>query len=157
MKSYLNTLNEREKWMVIGAALCVFIYSYYLFLYAPLSNKVEQKSTQLVEKMETLAWMKQVRQQKHASPAKQVVDNSQLLTLLATQLKDNETLKFPYHLQQTGSGDIQLTFDEVPFNLFMEWLTVINERYTFVIKQFEVSNSATPGVTKLMIIITTKA
>ena len=67
MKSYLNTLNEREKWMLIGGVLCLFIYVYYLFLYAPLSNKVTQKATQLVEKTNTLAWMQKAKQQGHAA------------------------------------------------------------------------------------------
>ena len=139
--------------MVVITALCLFIYCYYFFLYAPLSNKVTQKSTQLVEKIETLAWMEKVRQQAHSPKTKQTVDNSQLLTLLAAQLKDNATLKFPYQLQQTGTGDIQLSFDEVPFKLFMSWLAKINERYTIKIKQFDVSHTETPGVTKLMILM----
>lgn len=153
MKHYLSTLNERERWMVIAAVFCVFIYCYYLLLYAPLSNKVTQKSVQLTEKIETLAWMQKVKEQAHPKKTKQTVDNSQLLTLFATQLKENATLKFPYQLQQTGSGDIQLTFDAVPFKLFMGWLAKINDRYTITIKQFDVQHSEKPGITKLMIII----
>lgn len=154
MKAYLNSLNEREKWMVVVAGLSLLIFIYYQFLYTPLSNNVALKSLQLIEKTETLEWMKKVRNQAHSSKTKQSVDNSQLLTILATQLKDNATLKFPYQLQQTGSGDIQLTFDAVPFNLFMQWLAKINDKYTITIKQFNVDDSDTPGITRLMIIIT---
>lgn len=153
MKNYLSTLNEREKWMVVATALCLVAYCYYLLLYVPLSNKVTQKSAQLIEKIETLTWMQKIKQQGHSSKTKQTVDNSQLLTLLATQLKDNSTLKFPYQLQQTGTGDIQLTFDAVPMKLFIMWLAKINERYTITIKQFDIEHTETPGVTKLMIII----
>lgn len=154
MKNYLNTLNEREKWMVILAGLSLFIYCYYLFLYAPLANKLTQKKAQLIEKTETLAWMQKVKQEGHTSKkAKQTIDNSQLLTLLATQLKDNPTLKVPYQLQQTSSGEIQLTFDAVPFQLFMDWLAKINDKYTVNVKQFDVQHSETPGITKLTIMI----
>lgn len=148
-------MNERERWMVIVAALCLLVYAYYLILYAPLKNKVTQKSTQLIEKIETLKWMKNVKQQGLPSTKKQTVDSSQLLTLLANQLKDNATLRFPYQLQQTGPGDIQLTFDAVPFNIFLGWLKKINDKYTITIKQFTVEHSDTPGVTRLMIIIST--
>ncbi len=157
MKSYLNSLNEREKWMVIAAILTSVLYCYYQFIYTPLSNKVALQSSQLIEKRETLAWMKTVRQKAHSTQTKQKVDNSQLLTLLATQLKNNETLKFPYQLQQTGSGDIQLTFETVPFKLFLQWLSQINDKYTLTIKQFDVSHTTTPGLTKLVIILTTTA
>ncbi|MFO2503426.1 GspM family type II secretion system protein LspM [Legionella pneumophila serogroup 1] len=155
MKTYLNTLNDREKWMVIVAGVSLFIYGYYLLLYAPLSNQVNQKSTQLIEKTETLEWMKQVRMQKRSAKRKESVDNSQLLTILASQLKNNKTLKFPYQLQQTGSGDVQLTFDEVPFQNFIQWLAKINEVYSINIKQFDVEKTSTPGVTRLMIILST--
>ncbi|CAM2935760.1 general secretion pathway protein [Legionella steigerwaltii] len=154
MKAYLSTLNERERWMLIGTAVCLFLYVYYLFLYNPLSQKVNQKSTQLVEKTATLEWMKKIKQQSHTKQTKkQIVDNSQLLTTLATQLKNDTTLKFPYQLQQTGSGDIQLTFDAVAFNLFITWLEKINQRYAITVKQFEADRSKTPGVTRLMILI----
>lgn len=139
--------------MVIVAVLCVFIYGFYLLLYSPLNTGINQKSSQLIEKTETLEWMKKIRQKGTSSKAKQTVDNSQLLTLLATQLKNNNTLKFPYQLQQTGSGEIQLNFDEVPFQLFMKWLAKINEKYSMTIKQLEADRSTTPGVTRLMIII----
>ncbi|HCK8785462.1 TPA: GspM family type II secretion system protein LspM [Legionella pneumophila] len=155
MKTYLNTLNDREKWMVIVAGVSLFIYGYYLLLYAPLSNQVNQKSTQLIEKTETLEWMKQVRMQKRSAIRKESVDNSQLLTILASQLKNNKTLNFPYQLQQTGSGDVQLTFDAVPFQNFIQWLAKINEVYSISIKQFDVEKTSIPGVTRLMIILST--
>ncbi|MGM9453278.1 GspM family type II secretion system protein LspM [Legionella bozemanae] len=154
MKAYLSTLNEREKWMLIGTALCLFLYVYYLFLYSPLSQRVTQKSTQLAEKTATLNWMQKIRQQSHVKQTKKkTVDNSQLLTTLATQLKDDPTLKFPYQLQQTGSGDIQLTFDAVAFNLFIAWLERINQHYAITVKQFEADRSKTPGIARLMILI----
>lgn len=99
--------------------------------------------------------MKQVRMQKRSAKRKESVDNSQLLTILASQLKNNKTLKFPYQLQQTGSGDIQLTFDAVPFQNFIQWLAKINELYSINIKQFDVERTSTPGVTRLMIILST--
>lgn len=157
MKSYLSTLNEREKWMLIGTALCLLLYIYYLFLYTPLNNSVTQKSAQLVDKMNTLQWMKKIKRQGRTTQTKQIVNNSQLLTALATQLKNDPTLKFPYQLQQTGSGDIQLTFDAVAFNLFIAWLEKINQGYAITVKQFEADRTKTPGVTRLMILISSTA
>jgi general secretion pathway protein M len=153
VKSYFNSLNEREKWMVFGAALCVLIYVYYMFLYSPLISSVTQKSDQLIEKTANLEWMNKVKQQKNNSSVKQSVNNGQLLTLLATQLKDNSDIKFPYQLQQTNSGEIQLSFEQVPFNLFIEWLLQLNNKYTINIKQMDVNKTPTHGITKLMIIL----
>lgn len=151
--AYLNTLNKREQWMVVSAALCVFIYIYYLFLYTPLSSRVEQRASQLAEKTTTLEWMNKVKQQKNSSVIKQTVTNSQLLTLLANQLKEYHSLRFPYQLQQTSSGEVQLSFDQVPFNLLLQWLANINNKYAINIKQFNATRTNTQGLTQLMIIL----
>lgn len=139
--------------MLIGAIVCIALYSYYLFLYAPLSHQVHQKSTQLVEKITTLEWMKKIKQQNIKPKNKEIVDNSQLLTILATRLKEHALQKFPHQLQQTGSGDIQVTFDTVSFNLFITWLEKINEKYAITIKQVNAEKTPTPGLAHIMLLI----
>lgn len=153
MKSYLNTLNERDRWALIGGAFCLGLYLFYLFLYHPLSNSVSEKSILLAEKTQTLDWMRQIQREGHSAKSKKVVDNGQLLTILATALKNNRTLNFPYQLQQTSSGDIQLSFERVPFKLFITWLAKIDEQYKILVKQLEVEKTDTPGVTHLAIIL----
>ncbi len=153
MKAYWHSLNEREKWMVILAALCLGIYAYYLFLYAPLSTQIDQKQQLLTEKIATLDWMEKVKQRHATTTKKKQIDNSELLTILATQLKANRSFKEGYQLQQTNTGEVQISFNEVPFNGLMQWLTALNEQYNLTIKQFESSSSTTPGVVKLMLII----
>lgn len=153
MKSYLSNLNEREKWMVFSAILFVFIYVYYTFLYSPLATKVEQKSSQLIEKKETLDWMQKVQQTQKAAPNKTSLDNGQLLTLVSTQLKNSINLKFPYQLQQTRSGEIQITFDQISFNSFIEWLIHLNAHYVINMKQFDANKTDTPGIARLMVIL----
>lgn len=156
MKQYLSSLNERERWVLILGSLCLFLYLYYLILYAPLSSSVTQKSNQLIEKKETLRWMKQVQGQAHTTQKKQQLDNSQLLSVIAKQLKSNQSLRVPFQLQQMSSGDIQLTFDNVPFNLFVRWLMKLNDKYAIEIKQFEVEHTDRPGVTRLMFILSAR-
>ncbi len=153
MKSYLNNLNERERRMVFTALLVVVAYIYYALLYTPLAQGVEEKKRLLQEKVVTLAWMKKVQLQHVSTQKKQSIDNSQLLTLIANQLKNDTTLQFPYKLQQTSSGEIQLSYDKVPFNLFIEWLAKINERYYINVKQLSANKTTTPGITQIMLVI----
>ncbi|TAL65371.1 MAG: type II secretion system protein M [Legionella sp.] len=153
MKDYFNSLNEREKWMVLIAGVCLVVYSFYYFIYSPLSTRVSDRSTQLVEKIDTLNWMKKIKQEHHSLKKKQNISNSQLLTLIANQLKKDNTLNFPFQLQQTSSGEIQLSFDEVPLSLFVAWLMKINDQYAISIKQFDIERTKTAGIVKLMIII----
>ena len=153
MKSYLNNLNEREKWMVVGAALCIFIYAYYFFLYSPIASRVDDRQMQLNEKTETLLWMNKVKNQKNTGVIKKTIDNGQLLTIVSTELKHHESIKFPFQLQQTSSGELQLNFDQVSFNLFIEWLAQLNNKYKINIKQFDINKTPTPGIVQMMIIL----
>jgi general secretion pathway protein M len=56
-------------------------------------------------------------------------------------------------LQQTGAGDIQLTFDAVAFNSFITWLEKINQHYSITLKQFNAERTETPGIVHVMILI----
>lgn len=151
MKSYWNALQDREKGLVISLALSLLVYVYYGLLYLPLNKEVMQKKIQLQEKVETWVWMKQ--KQGVSSSQKQSINNNQLLTLLATRLKEKPLSEFPYQLQQTNSGDLQLTFEAIPFQWFIRWLRDINNQYLITVHQLEVQKSKTPGVTKLMILL----
>lgn len=154
MKHYFNTLNERERWMLIVSGLCLLFYLYYFWMYVPLSHYRNQKINQLTEKMETLQWMRQVNRQERGA-LKKTGDSSQLLTLIASALKHNRALRFPYQLQQIGSGDIQLRFEKVPFQFFLKWLDNISKKYTITIQQLDVDPTSTPGLVRLMIILKT--
>lgn len=110
---------------------------------------------QFKEKTATLEWMKTIRRQNNKPSEQQKVDNNQLLTILATQLQENAPLKFPYELQQTSSGDIELTFDKVEFNLFIAWLEKINKHYAMNIKQFNAERSKTAGFAHVRVLLNT--
>ncbi|KTD23572.1 general secretion pathway protein M [Legionella lansingensis] len=154
--NYWNNLNERERWMVGITAVCVLFYLFYLLIYSPLTTAVDSKSGQLKEKKETLTWMQQARQQPKNKKNPQVISNAKLLALIDGQLTSSTLKRFTYQLQQTGSGDVQLSFDQVPFNSFLSWLWTLTNNYAITLKQFSAEKTDTPGVVKLTVLIATK-
>ena len=152
MNQYWQNLNERERWMVILAGGTTIIYLIYLLVYSPLVTAVQNKTEQLIDKRETLQWLQQVRSQAKTEK-KKTLSNSKLLTLIDQQLKSNKSLNFPHNIQQTNTGDIQLTFDRVPFNLFMQWLGELNHHYNLRIQQLQIEKLDTAGMVKLQSII----
>ncbi len=153
--NYWHNLNERERLMAVIGSACALIYLFYLLVYSPLVTAAHSKSKQLAEKQETLAWMQQVRQPKRQKTT-QVITNSKLLALIGNQLSTNTLQKFTYQLQQTGAGDIQLSYDQVPYNQFLSWLWSLSNDYAIALKQFSAEHTKTPGVVKLMIVLTAK-
>ena len=156
INNYWHNLNERERWITGAGAFLTLSYLLYLLIYAPLTLAVAHKSQQLVEKQETLTWMQQIHQQSISKKPVQKITNTKLLALLGNQLTTNKLSKFAYQLQQTGSGDIQLTYDKVPFNSFLRWLWSLGNKYAITIKQLSVERTSTHGVVKLMIVFAAK-
>lgn len=155
--NYWSNLNERERWTAglgIAFALC---YLFYLLIYSPLASAVNNQSKQFVEKQETLAWMEQVRQQPKDQKAVQAISNSKLLALIGNQLSDKAFNQFTNQLQQTGSGDIQISFERVPYKQLLDWLWNLNADYAFSLKQFSAEHSDTPGVVRVLIVLTAKS
>ena len=152
MIAHWNNLNDRERWMLGLGGVCFVVFLFYLLVYSPLVGGISEKSQQLIEKQDILAFLQKAKQQQTGIQA-QVLSPSQLLTVLAEQLNNSSFHRNPYQLQQTGSGDIQLSFDEVPFNAFLSWLWSMNEKYVFSIQQLNAERTATPGVVKMILMI----
>lgn len=155
LSAYWANLNERERVILgIGIIVCVG-YLFYLLIYSPLTNAVYHQSKALLEKQETLAWMQQVRAQHKLKQPRKALTSSQLLAVLALQLKTTSFKQFPYQLQQTGAGEIQLIFEQVPYNGFVAWVWSITEKYTITIKQLNVERTSTAGIVKVTMMIVT--
>ena len=150
-KAYWDNLNERDRWMLGFGGVCCALFLMYMLLYAPLINAVRNKTQQLNEKQEILVWMQQARQQHKAVKSPQTLSNSKLLSVLADQLKATSFHAFSYRLQQTGTGDIQLSFVQVPYNAFVTWLWSVSQKYAFSIKQFSADKTGTTGVVKISV------
>ena len=151
-----NNLNEREQWMVILCGLFLIFYVYCALLYLPLAQKLEHKKLQLQDKSQTLTWMNTVKAHYKRPKTKESLDGSQLLTVLTTNLKQSEIKKFNYQLQQTSAGDIQLSFESVPFNQFILWFHQLNQNYTMILKQLQVERTTTPGLVSLSTLLSAR-
>ena len=152
MKEYWYNLSQRERLLATAGIFFLSLYLFYLLVFSPIHSKVNFLSQQLQEKKETLNFMQEVKGVA-VSKKKETLTNSNLLSIIANQLNSSKIKKFTYQLQQTGSGDIQLSYDEVPFNQFLSWLNTLQNDYEIQIKQLTAEKGSVPGVVKLMVIL----
>ncbi len=152
MKMDWSRFNDRERWMLGIGGVVLGLYLPYALIYAPLLGAVHDKRQERIEKKETLIWMQHVLQQQQATQARQQVSTSALLTVLARQLKTTSFHSRPYQLEQTGGGDIHLSFDAVPYSAVMIWLHSVTQAYACSIKQLNIERTKTPGVVKWMVV-----
>ncbi|KTC65491.1 general secretion pathway protein M (plasmid) [Legionella adelaidensis] len=151
--NYWQNLNDRERLITSVGIVAIVIYLFYVLIYAPLSTAIAEKTIQLKEKKETLIWMQQAQVERRKVKKQQTITNSQLLTLLAQQLKTKTFQSFPFKLEQTGIGDIQLSFELVPFIDIVNWLKQLSERYAISIRQLTIEKTDKPGLVKVLVFL----
>lgn len=147
--TFWENLNERDRLVLSIGSVVVIIYLFYLIVYSPLLNAVDEKSEQLISKKETLAWMKTQEKIKQAPIQKE----GNLLLLFSNQLKQTDFSQFPYQLQQAGEKNIQLSFDAVPYVDFINWLRKLNQQNQFNVVEMGVDRTTTPGVVKMRLLV----
>lgn len=152
MKAHWQQLNERDQAAVAIAVVCVIAYLLYALVFSPLSNMVSQAKKHWQEKHNTLIWMQRAQRNYSQEKRPQTVEASNLLSLLTQVLKQASFQRFPYQLAQTNSGEIQLNFEEVPYNAFVAWLRAQSSRYTLSIKSMDMNKTKTAGVVKVSVI-----
>jgi len=152
-KTHWAQLNDRERAaVVIGGVVCA-IYLFYLLVLAPLMHAVHDKLQMLIEKKETLSWMQQVAPSPASKMSPKKITSSKLLTLLTEDLNKSALEHFPYQLQQTSVTDIQLIFEKVPYNLWIQWFWSFSEAYAISLKKLTIERQSVPGMIKLTVVL----
>lgn len=156
MKNFWQQLQERERWALGIGATVSLIYLCYLILIAPLSNSVSQKQKMLQDKKNLLAWMRIAETKNIPKPNLNQNGHVALPSLLTETLKKNQLDGFTYQIQQSQHDLIQLSFTEVPFNLFMKWLMNFCMKHQSNIESLSAEKTNTPGMVKLSLELKTK-
>lgn len=157
MKAYWTQLNDREQVSVGIAGLCCVLYLFYALLFSPLVTAVVMAEQDWTDKKTTLVWMQQVAQGYSRGQAPKQVTSGNLLSVLTELLSKASFQRFPYQLEQTSNGDIQLTFAKVPYNGFIAWLDMQSKHYTLSIKTLYLNKTELPGVVKATVVFTVGA
>lgn len=149
--SYWNNLNDRERMLAVVGGVLALAYLLYLLVFSPLDRAVVNHKQDLTEKIETLDWLQTVDSPSEHQKSQRVLSNAQLLAQIGSQLAKSSFKQSSYQLQQTSAGEIQLSFEKVPFNPFLTWFWSLSNDYAMTIKQLSVEKTETPGVVKLLL------
>ncbi|PJD90616.1 MAG: general secretion pathway protein GspM [Legionella sp.] len=148
MKTYWQQLNEREQIAVVIAGVFSGLYLLYAVVYSPLASSLTKAREEWREKKTTLVWMQQAEKKVIGEKKPQTVTTDNLLSVLTRLLDQASFHRFTHQLAQTATGDIQLTFEQVPYNAFIIWLQAQSTQYTLTIKTMDITQTDTAGVVK---------
>lgn len=146
---------ERDKRVLLIGTVIIFFCLFYTLGYLPLRKAVLAHQLKLREDQVTLTWMEEVRPLAHSLQKKaDKVSASQLLSIISDELHDTPFKGYVYQLQQAGDHEVQLSYEMVPYNFFLTWLSEFSKRHTFNIIQLHViKQDETAGIVKVMLLI----
>lgn len=152
MNNYFENLNQREQNLVFFGAIFLGLYLIYALIVSPLIDTRKTKENELLDKYNTLVWMREAKKN-FKLDVKKSLSNHELLSSLASELKIGALNKFNYQLKQNANGDIELLFEKVPFNIFINWLFNFNKKFNINVKQLSIQKTDVQGVVKLSLVI----
>lgn len=149
MMNLLKDLNERERRLLIAGLIVIISYLFYLLIYAPLNSAITERSAQLIEKKLSLTWMKSLEQNPDTRKNPISINTTKMLAVMGNQLSSGKLSPFEYELQQTPAGDVQLSFEAIPFVNFLTWYWQFSHQYLINIKELTAERSEISGIVKL--------
>lgn len=154
IRQYWSKMNERDQMALSIGGTVLLVILFYSLMYSPLLNAVKEERATLIEQHETLLWMESVQSSsQERSVKKKTIGSNKLLGIINQQLNQPDLRPFPFQLQQINKTDIQLSFDRVPFTVFIHWLWELSEQYQITIQQLSLEKLNKPGIIKASLVL----
>lgn len=150
IKQQWQRLTEREQRLLLIGGLCLSLLFFYMGIWMPLSHAIVEAQHAIIEKEATQRWLQQVEQQVKGGVTP--LTNNALLPLISEQLNATTFQSYPYQLQQTTEGKLQLSFERVPYRVWISWLWSLSKQYHPTLQQLEVTRLPEEGMVKVSVL-----
>jgi general secretion pathway protein M len=149
-----NTLNERERRMVIVGGVCIALLLVFGII-LPLDHSVAKAQARLATKQADLAWMREVTPELVAAgpgptqPTSQrsmlvVVDRAARDAGLGTALTSSEP---------SGAGGLSVRLEKAPFDSLVAWLARLSEHDGIRVDSATMDNAGQPGLVNAGVVL----
>lgn len=150
MRDWLESLEQRERLLVVGGAAALLLMFVYLAIFAPLYEKHEQLLLSVTAQRDTVQWMQQsgerARQlQRKAGGSSKSLDGSSLLSVsdrtartagLGSQLK---------RIEPEGKNSVRVWLEGASFDILIGWLTDLSKRHGVDINSISIDRTPVAG------------
>ena len=144
MKAWFNGLSQRDQTALLILAICTFAWLIFQGALAPMSEKRAQMATNNVSASTLLsrvdakvAQLIHLRNQSENAPAG---------SLTATISRASEALQLPVkRLQPNSRGEVQVRFENVDYDLLVQWLYGVETNDGLAIVDLSMSQAGRSG------------
>lgn len=155
MKEWLNSLEPRERRLVLSGAGIAAVLLVYVLIWEPFAAKVERLRTGNGEQQAVLLWMegaaKEVKQLNRGAH-RQAATGQSLLALIDSTAKAGRLGTSLKRVQPDGEQRVQVWLEEAVFDDVVAWLEGLNQRQGITLESSVIAAKDKPGLADVRLV-----
>ncbi|MFT4924727.1 MAG: general secretion pathway protein M [Phenylobacterium sp.] len=154
LKTWWESLNEREHKLVMGAGSVFTVGLFFLAVWQPLANAVVDNRASLTKQQQLNSWATDSIAQIKGASGKANAGGGGSLTQIVNQ--SSRQFKIKIARMNPKGEELQLWIDDVVFNDLLKWLGHLEQKQGVSILNVDVNEGSDPGVVNVRRLIITK-
>ena len=157
MESWWQSLNQKERYMIIAGGVFTLLILFYILIWNPFVKRIEMLDQQVKSQASTLVWMREAsrRVQEHrAMPSGQKSsDRRSIAALVEATTKKLGIAESLHRIEPEDRHTLKVWFNSVQFNSFLQWLAELEHSYAATIENLSVTKEEFPGVVDTQLVL----
>ena len=152
IQSWLDSLNPRERRLVIGSAAFLALFMLYQLTWAPFANGVANMQTKVNAQRQDLLWMQSAAdevQSLRGGGGRRANHSGSLLGLIEKTARERGLGSAIRKVQPEGQNGVRVWMDKVAFDAAMTWLDELQDKQGVMVSSF--SAETTPDIGRVNI------
>jgi len=146
---WLNTLEKRERQIVIGGAISLLIMLFYLIVWEPITSRHNQQKLHHDSQRQLYSWMKnassEIQSLKSSGNSSIARSRNQSIASLADRSATTSGVKsFIEKIDQSKKG-VKVRLKNANFDRIIIWLTDLENKYGIIASKVKIEKTETRG------------
>lgn len=147
MKEKWLALNQREQHLVIVMACFIGIFIFYMLIWQPLNNAISDKEKKITRAENLVTWLQEQQAQFHSLASSQRKTSNASLSTIVNRSASTKGITIA-RVQPQGE-ELNVSIDQVPFNVLMDWLENMSAQQGVSVKAIDLAKTDTKGVVRV--------
>ena len=148
LQTWLDSLNPRERRLVIGGGIFLAVFLVYQITWAPFVNGVADMQDKVDKQQQDLIWMQQAADEVRrlqGGGTRRAVNSGSLLGLIEKTARQKGLGSSIRKVQPEGQNGVRVWMDKVAFDEVMGWLDDLQAQQGVTISLFSAERTAEEG------------
>lgn len=148
-QQWLDTLESREKRIVIGGGIALVVILFYLLIWDPIISGHEEQQLKNNSQRQLYSWMEdagaEIISLQSAGSSSATRFKNQSISSLADRSARTTGLKAFISKIEQNKNDVKVILKDADFDLIINWLTDLENRYGIISSQIKIERSKEDG------------